>query len=57
MPLLFLNFLWHLWRFRVHNSRSICLVTILGNFGYEFFFVEKYDKKIANIGTFLRQVS
>ena len=33
MPFLFfLNFLWHLWRFRVHNSCSSRLVISMGNF-------------------------
>ena len=53
MPFLFLNFSWRLWRFRVHNSCSSCLVLILGNFGYEsFFFVEKYDKKWRKLKLF-----
>ena len=43
---LFLNFLWHLWRFRVHNSCSCCLEINTGNFGFESFFVEKYDKNL-----------
>ena len=33
MPFLFfLNFLWRLWKFRVHNSCSSCLVISMGNF-------------------------
>ena len=32
MPFLFLIFLGHLWRFRVHNTCSSCLVISMGNF-------------------------
>ena len=67
-----LIFLWHLWRFRVHNSCSSCLVIIMGNFGYESFFGWEIWQKMAKTGTiflnfflcnfsgffcFLRQVS
>ena len=52
MPFLFLNFLWHLWRFRVHNSFYSCLVISMGNFGYESFFVEKCDKKWRKLELF-----
>ena len=52
MPFLFLNFLWHLWRLRVHNSCSSCLIISMGNLDMNHFFVEKYDKKWRTLELF-----